>query len=206
MERHERLRAAFSRIGLSQVQTAERFGFKPSTFKANLNGHMPFSYAAAKEYARCFGVRAEWLYDGTEPMLPVRTSRKEPVTIPVLSWVAAGQLADSAAVDQSAHADFLTMSGLPPGEYFATDVKGDSMDRISPDGSRLVVNTSDKELIRGKPYLFSCSGETTYKLWESVPIARLEPYSTNPANKPIFLTDDDWSVIGRVYRSIVNLA
>ena len=204
-ERHDRLRIAFKRTGLTQKQACERWGWVASTFKGNLNGSASFRFERAKEYARAFGVRVEWLYEGEGPMLPVRTSKRQPVTMPMISWVAAGQLADTRMIDPDPDQESVTISGLPGGEYFATDVRGDSMDRISPEGSLLVVNIADRELVRGKPYLFSHDGKTTFKLWEPTPVPRLEPYSTNPSHKPIFLTTENWSVIGRVYRTILNL-
>ena len=204
-EKHDRLTIAFRRTGLTQTQACERHGWNRNTLKSNLNGNAGFGFPSSKEYARAFGVRAEWLYDGQEPMLPARTSKREPMSLPLISWVAAGAMADHHAIDPAAEIESLTISGLPPGEYFATRVKGDSMDRLSPDGSTLVVNTADRDLVRGETYLFSLRGEATFKMWEPLPIPRLEPFSTNPTHKAIFLTHDEWAVVGRVYRSILDL-
>lgn len=204
-ERHDRLRIAFKRTGLTQAQACERHGWNRNTLKSNLNGNAQFGFPAAKDYARAFGVRAEWLYDGMEPMLPTRTSKKEPTTIPLISWVAAGGMTDHHTIDPATELEHLTVSGLPPGDYFATRVKGDSMDRVSPDGATIIVNRNDRDLVRGKPYLFSHRGETTFKIYEPLPVPRLEPLSTNPMNKAIFLTHEEWAVVGRVYRSILDL-
>ncbi len=126
--------------------------------------------------------------------------------VPLLSWVSAGQVSEVGSMDELQAVDHITVSGLPPGDYFATKVKGDSMDRLSPDGSTVIVNVSDKDAMSGRAYLFSLRGETTYKFYQAAPVPRLEPFSTNPANKIIFLqADRDWHVVGRVVRTFIDL-
>lgn len=126
--------------------------------------------------------------------------------IPLLSWVSAGRIAEVGSLDEASYADQIAIADLPPGDYFATDVRGDSMDRVSPDGSRIIVNVADKRLVAGKAYIFSLRGETTYKFYQRDPIQRLEPFSTNPANRTIYLGEDGWTVIGRVWRSWIDLS
>ncbi|RYG78379.1 MAG: hypothetical protein EON59_17000 [Alphaproteobacteria bacterium] len=194
------------RSGLSQAQCVERFGWNRNTFKSNLNGNTAFGFEAAKAYAAAFKVRAEWLYDGTEPMrAEAKVSVREPIVIPIISWVAAGDLREMPDLAFQHPIDTLTVSDLPQGEWCATTIRGDSMDRLSPEGSTIIFDVSDKMLMRGRPYLFSRRGEATFKLWEPEPIPHLAPYSTNPIHKPIFLnTDEEWNVIGRVRRSIYD--
>jgi transcriptional regulator with XRE-family HTH domain len=127
--------------------------------------------------------------------------------IPLLSWVSAGQVADLGSLEEASAAERIAVADLPPGDYFATDVRGDSMDRVSPDGSRIIVNFTDKRLVAGKAYIFSLRGETTYKFYQPTPVPRLEPFSTNPAHRTIFLDErDTWDVIGRVWRSYIDLS
>ncbi len=80
------------------------------------------------------------------------------------------------------------------------------MDRISPDGSVIVVNRDERELVPGKPYLFWYRGVgVTYKMWQPEP-RRLEPFSWNAANRPIFIRrKSDYAVIGRVRRTVLDL-
>lgn len=126
--------------------------------------------------------------------------------IPLLSWVSAGQVADLGALEEASAAERIAVADLPPGDYFATDVRGDSMDRVSPDGSRIIVNFADKRLVAGKAYIFSLRGETTYKFYQPNPVPRLEPFSTNPSHRTIFLDErDSWDVVGRVWRSYIDL-
>lgn len=71
MERSGRLRHAREACGFATAASAaEAFGWKRFTYSSNENGNAPFSYRRAKEYARAFGVRAEWLYDADGPMSP----------------------------------------------------------------------------------------------------------------------------------------
>jgi phage repressor protein C with HTH and peptisase S24 domain len=208
-ERYDRLRAAFKSTGLTQPQAVERFGFNRNTFKSNLNGNTLFGFEAAKEYGRAFNVRAEWLYDGTEPMRPERNI--EPVSaaiaIPVVSWVAAGELRDMPSLDMLQPTATVTASDLPAGDWCATIVRGTSMDRLAPEGATIIFDVSDKVLLRGRPYLFSHRGEATFKLWEPDPVPHLVPHSTDPTHKPVFVGgDDNWYVIGRVRRSIYDFA
>lgn len=212
-ERSERLTRAFRESGfaangLSARQTAIRNHWNIDTFKSNLNGNAPFSFDQAKRYAEKFKVRAEWLYDGTGEM---REPPKQPdsgaAEIPLLSWVSAGQAADIGDVAELGEAERLIVGGLPRnGQFFATEVRGDSMDRVSPEGSRIIVNTAERNPKAGQFYLFSHRGEPTYKRYQSRPVRRLEPFSTNPAHETIFLGDKEWTVIGRVVRSMIDLA
>lgn len=126
--------------------------------------------------------------------------------VPMLSWVSAGALNDVGSLEAVDAEEWITVGGLPPGEYFATEVRGDSMDRLSPENSIILVNIADRRLISGKAYVFAVRGETTYKIYQREPVVRLEPFSTSPANKTIFPTDKDWAVIGRVVRSYIDLS
>lgn len=203
----ERLKIAIREAGVTLPEAAERFGWSYNTLKSNANGNMPFSYKKAMVYAARLKVRPDWLYAGTLPMRePSKSERREALNVPVIGWVQAGQLTDASTIHEIADVDYVTTDGLGPGEWFATDVHGDSMDRVSPEGSRVFVNASDRNLVAGRFYLFSLRGETTYKRYYDEPVQRLEPFSTNPMNRTIFLTKDQgWTVVGRVMRSVIDL-
>lgn len=207
-EQGERLKVAIEQAGLTMPEACDRWAWSYNTLKSNVNGNMPFSYKKAMVYAGRLKVRPEWLYAGTPPMRePTKVERRALIEMPVVAWVQAGQLNDVGAIHDLPDVERVTADGLGAGEWFATDVHGDSMDRVSPEGSRIFVNALDRTLISGRFYLFSLRGETTYKRYYDEPVERLEPYSTNPANRPIYLTnkDKDWLVVGRVFRSIIDL-
>lgn len=125
--------------------------------------------------------------------------------IPVLSFVSAGRLTEMATQVVATDAPLIVVPGLGPGDFFALQVDGDSMDRLSPEHSVIVVNRENTTLVPGKPFVFSIRGEATYKLWRPTP-PRLDPYSTNPSHQPLFVEDaDDLVVIGRVRRTLLDL-
>lgn len=206
-EKGDRLKQALEEFGVTMTEAAERFGWSYNTLKSNANGTIGFSYAKAQVYAARLKVRPDWLYAGTPPMRePTKAERRATLEVPVIAWVQAGQLTDVGAIHEIPDLDIVTTDGLGPGEWFATDVRGDSMDRVSPEGSRIFVNARDRTLVAGRYYVFSLRGETTYKRYYDDPVQRLEPFSTNPANRPIFLNKDTaWTVIGRVHRSVIDL-
>lgn len=125
--------------------------------------------------------------------------------IPVISWVAAGQLAtpDTQLPQEN---ETIEISGLPPGDYFGTKARGDSMNRVAPDDSLLIVNRADRELVRGRRYIFASRGKTTFKRFGGTDPYRLEPESWNPANEPIYPRDGEvWEVIGRVTMVVAEI-
>jgi len=129
----------------------------------------------------------------------------EETFVPVLSWVSAGQLAEGESTP-SGEGKTIPVAGLSRGDYFALRVVGDSMDRYSPEGSFIIVNRAETKLVPGKPFVFGLRGEATYKLWRPGPPPRLAPYSTNPANEPIFPDQKrKVFVVGRVRRTILDL-
>ena len=100
----------------------------------------------------------------------------------------------------------LAFADLGPGDWFALTVKGTSMDRLSPDGSIVVVNRRDKVLVSGRCYIFAIEGETTYKRWQGGEPPYLDPFSTDPIHKPVFIRRKrDFEVIGRVKRTVLDL-
>lgn len=125
------------------------------------------------------------------------------IEMPLVSWVSAGKLADSTS--QLEAEDTLSAADLPPGRYFATRVVGDSMDLYSPEGSIVIVNRNENTPLPGRAYIFNHRGQTTYKVFKDDPV-RLAPHSTNSALDAIFpRKEDDWSVVGRVRRTILDL-
>ena len=127
--------------------------------------------------------------------------------VPLLDSVTAGRLRAPTSQIPVEDVPLLAFADLGRGEWFALKVDGDSMDRVSPDGSKIVINKADRTLVSGKPYVFSSRGETTYKLWRPEP-PRLAPFSTNPTHEPIYCKsrkDAEGMVIGRVKRTVLDL-
>lgn len=131
-----------------------------------------------------------------------------PMEVPLIDWVAAGSLGEPVSQIPVENAPMLALTDLGHGKFFALKVRGNSMDKVAPEDSVIVVNHADRELIHGKYYVFSNRGDTTFKLWHSRPPdpAFLQPYSSDPSHGPIFIKrKKDLQVVGRVVRSILDL-
>lgn len=127
--------------------------------------------------------------------------------IPLLkASVSAGKLLSSYAQATKETSKSITLSGLGNGDFFAIEVKGDSMDRVAPEGAIIVVNRADRDLRDGGYYVFMIGGETTFKKWHNDDPPMLVPDSTNPTHKPrLIKRKRELEVIGRVKRSIIDL-
>lgn len=108
--------------------------FKTATYNANENGNAPFSYKKAKEYARAFRVRPEWLYDGAGPMTD---GSIEESLIRVIGTV--GASSDGEVVMETAHDrwDYVPLAPGGTAEASALEVRGGSMPGIAEDGALL---------------------------------------------------------------------
>lgn len=146
---------------------------------------------------------------------PATLRKPEPVEkgpkvakVPLLDTVTAGKLKTPSSQIPVEDVPLLAFADLGRGEFFALRLEddADSMDRLSPPGSILVVNKADRELRHGRCYIFSIDGETTYKMWQDGDPPYLAPYSTNPSHKPVFIRRKrDFDVIGRVKRTVLDL-
>jgi SOS-response transcriptional repressor LexA len=127
--------------------------------------------------------------------------------IPLLDKVTAGKLKSSSSQIPVEDVPLLAFADLGRGDFFALTVEGDSMDRLSPDGSVIIINQADRTLVTGRAYVISRRGEATFKLWRSDP-PRFSPYSTNPVHEPVFVKSKEAAqgmVVGRVKRTVLDL-
>jgi SOS-response transcriptional repressor LexA len=208
-----RLAAARKAAGWRSARAAAlENGWPESTYRAHEGGTRTIGQDDAERYARRFqaagvAVTAQAILFDQErqPGRTVNQPMPSIVQVPLLSWVSAGKLSDTHSQIPVEDVPLLAFADLGRGEYFALRVQGDSMDRVSPDSSVIIVNRADRTLISGRCYVFSVRGETTYKMWHAEP-AYLAPYSTNPVNQPIFFNRKrDLDVIGRVRRTVLDL-
>lgn len=169
-----------------------------NTLISHENGNRAISRKAAETYAQLFDVQAGWLLYGENAAEPTNEYQ-----IPVLSMVSAGHLKRQEAVTSTDVERWIRLGDLPGGDWVALTVEGTSMDRIAPEGSMLIVNRADDQLIDGKYYIFAMGGgDATFKTYRRNP-ERLQPFSTNPDHMSIPVTDDtDLYVFGRVRRVI----
>jgi SOS-response transcriptional repressor LexA len=125
--------------------------------------------------------------------------------VPLLSWVEAGKLADQDGVSNVDVEKHIVAVDLPKGKWIALRVKGDSMDRLAPDGAIIFIDRTDDRLKEDQFYVFSVgAGAATFKRYRGGKSVRLQPYSNNPDHETI-PAPDDLRVVGRVRRVVTDL-
>lgn len=174
------------------------------------SGQRKLTVVWAKKLAPLLNTTPEALLLGKDLATKTLPDRAKVVRVPLLDSVTAGKLKTPSSQIPVEDVPLLAFADLGRGDWFALKVEdkgdGDSMDRISPPGSIVVVNRADRELRNGKCYIFSIEGETTYKMWQEGEPPYLAPYSTNPMHKPVFVKRKrDFEVIGRVKRTVLDL-
>jgi len=133
-------------------------------------------------------------------------ARNDFVLVPLIDWAGVAKLSDRRAKLPVENVRRLAFTDLEGSELFATQVEGGAMDRLSPEGSTIIVDRGDRELINGKSYLLSVEGVTTFRRYRAGQVAYFAPYSTDPENRPVLPNDQvQWTIIGRVRRTILDL-
>lgn len=129
--------------------------------------------------------------------------RRFPLTaVPVVSWVEAGSFAE--ATDPYEPGDSAHEIQVPSVRttLIALIVRGNSMNRVAPDGSTILVDYSRHELIPGKYYVVKNGGDATFKRYRPNP-DRFEPDSTE--EHQIIFPENGITVVGQVVRVIHDL-
>ncbi len=122
--------------------------------------------------------------------------------VPLISWVKAGDLTeteDPYAVGDAA--DYVAVTHQRK-TLIALKVNGQSMNRVAPEGSIVIVDYADKTLVSGRYYVVKLGNQATFKRYRSEP-ARLEPDSTEP-HETVFIRSET-EVVGRVIQVINEL-
>jgi repressor LexA len=116
--------------------------------------------------------------------------------IPLLGDVPAGP--PQKAIELSGKWHPVSDPDTPPRAY-ALRVKGDSMDKLVPDGATITIDPDDRDLWDGAQYVVRTQdGEATFKEYHANP-ARLVPLSNNPTHTAIKLGDEPIEILGRVW-------
>jgi SOS-response transcriptional repressor LexA len=127
--------------------------------------------------------------------------------VQILDHVPAGKLRQAMSQVANDDGDHVVLGGLGNGEFIALTVDGDSMDKMVPHGAKIVVDTADRELVSGKPYVFVGRDGYSLKLWKHNP-PRWAPYSTNPDHEPTYLKSKEIAqkmVVGRAKKAVLDL-
>lgn len=196
----KRIRDARKAKGWSQEMLGQAVGRAQNAISGWETGRTEPSRIDAMRIASRLGIPLREIENG-----PASADTLLAQLIPYVPWVDVNTPQALGSVDLASRAESVAVSDLPDGEWFATDVTNDRMDRISPEGSRILVNKQDRRLLPGRAYIFERDGQMIYGIYQAQPVPRIEPHSTNPLNKTVFLTDSDmWNVIGRVWRSYIE--
>jgi len=115
--------------------------------------------------------------------------------IPLLGDVPAGRPQDAIELSGKWHP---VSDPDTPARAYALRVRGDSMDRMVPDGATIIIDPDDRDLWDGAQYVVRGSEGTTFKEYHANP-ARLVPLSSNPDHREIRLGDEPIEVLGRVW-------
>lgn len=150
------------------------------------------------QLARALDTTPEWLAFGA--------GEEASKSVPLISWVSAGSFDHADAVHDLSNATRITVTDLNAGDWVALQVSGDSMDRISPPDSIILVNRSDTRLVANACYIVQdIDGSATYKRYRPSP-DRFEPVSTNDSHEPLFPDPGNMPrIFGRVGRTILDL-
>ncbi len=161
------------------------------------------------ELADALDVEVGWLagYEA-EPESGTKTdivrSRTQVVEAPLISWVAAGELADTSDPYTTGDAETWIPIAYRHSNLIALSVRGGSMDQVATEGSVIIVDLNDRSLVDGRHYVFRHEGRATFKTYRRGPPERLEPRSSDPDYLPIY-PDDGVEVVGRVVQKVEDI-
>lgn len=137
----ERLKKAREGAGFDSVgDAAESLGIKYPTYAAHENGSRKPDIDQAKRYAQRFRVTVQWLLTGKdkEKVLPLDF-------LPVTGKVSAGLPQPVESIETDSLFEMIPASSDYPSEWqFAMEVEGESLNKIAPNGSRLVCLSIDE--------------------------------------------------------------
>ena len=197
-EAAKRLEEARKGKGFESARAAAQyFGWTYDSYAQHESGLRGLTRAADR-YAKAFGVSKAWLLTGE--------GDEQAIQVPLVSWVSAGHLKRTEGVTMADVDRYVPIANLPRGDWMALEVQGDSMNRIAPEGSIIVLNRADDVLISDRFYVFALDdGSTTFKQYRREPRPNLRPYSTNLDHMAIPVQDGEFYVVGRVRRVITDI-
>jgi len=214
----ERVRQARESAGLTQSELCRRIAMKQPSL-SELERGMSKTTSHVLEIAKACGVNPYWLQTGVGDMkskgllksvMPVDDDESEApgeLFIPIYKEVAlsAGHGVTEVIEDTEnfvrVQKDKLAGRGLDLSRLAACKVSGNSMERVMPHGTEVVIDTSAKIVEDGKVYAFSQNGMLRVKYLYRQPDGSIRVESENPAYPSEFITPSsfpDFHIIGRV--------
>ena len=198
--RPDRLKERRLMLGLTQMQLAKQMDVSQKAITKWESGRTITRPAKLKELSEALQCSEDWLLGGRE-------TPSAPNGVGLISWVQAGDLADVYDAYQLGDAEKWVDYPANHENMIALRVKGTSMNRISPEGSIIIIDLLDRELSSNRLYVVKIGNQATYKRYRNNP-PRLEPDSTDP-HDTIFLSapdsqESDIQVVGRVVRTLMD--
>ncbi len=101
---------------------------------------------------------------------------------------------------------YIKIGGMFHGDWFAASPEDDSLDRVAPQYSIVLVDRSKREFIQDHIYLclVGSKGTPVMRRYKEGEPGRLQPYSNNPDHETLFV-DDYTVVLGRIGRVLIDL-
>lgn len=194
----ERVDRRLEKLGLSDRYVSMKASGQPDVIRNWRSKNVLPRLDTLLQVANALSTTPEWLAFGT--------GDEDSNYVPLISWVSAGSFSHAEGVNEFDDFPHIPIAGLDEGDWVALRVVGDSMDRISPPDSIIVVNRADRQLISNACYIVQDGdGGATYKRYRPNP-DRFEPVSTNPIHEPLFPDGGNMPhVFGRVARSFIDL-
>lgn len=186
-----RLKILRNKASLTQEAAAKNLGVAKQTWvkwEGGSNAFKPVWYERAAKVLNCHP---------TEFFAEI----VETVSVPIISWVQAGEFTDfdTLTIDDGQKT---IASTYIKNSTFALNVVGNSMDRIAPQGSVIIVDYEDKDLIDGKYYIIRNGNGASFKRYRAEPM-RFEPHSTQ--DHDIIFPHDGLFIVGRVVQVMTEI-
>lgn len=157
--------------------------------------------------AKVLKTTPEWLLTGREEQPPesggsAANGSAGAGLLPFIEW---DEAEEYAAPDKPLRSDTSLGERVWPQGTFVTRVPDDSMNRIAPAGSYIVVDRSERMVSAGLCYLGTLNGQVVFRRWFANP-ERAEPFSVDPSFETEYLRQGHrWEIIGRVRRIFVDI-
>lgn len=174
------VRAKMKEYGITQKQMADELGFSSQSAMANiLSGERQVKvHEASYIYKRL----------GLERQADVHV-------VPIIGLASAGNWREAILAPGGVMPVPRNVAGK---RAFAVEIKGDSMDKIIPDGGYAIVDPDQTQLYNDKVYLIqNGEHEAQVKVYRANP-ARFEPASNNDLHETCYMGDQHVKVVGRV--------
>lgn len=192
------------RAGLTQSQLAERLGTTQQTVQYYESGRSDIKSSTLVSISEVLGVSVTQLLGLDREFEVVQCPRTVSSRVPYLGYIPAGtQLEAIEMTDEYAWCDPDIAARHPHG--FLLGVHGDSMNLKYRDGSMVLIDPDDREIVSGKIYAVLVNGcdATLKQVFIAGDTIVLHPMSTNKEHRDRSIDKSDpdaifFAVIGRV--------